>query len=88
MNLTSYIIAKSIDQQDRPFTDGEFIKQTFLDCSPILFQGMENSEKIIKRIESIPISRNTVRDRIQEMKINVQEQLYNDLSTANFFLFP
>jgi hypothetical protein len=46
---------------------------------------MENYDKIINRIKNIPLSRNTVKERILELTNNVKKQLYLDLSSVKVF---
>jgi hypothetical protein len=47
---------------------------------------MENYDKVINRIKKIPLSRNTVKDRILELTNNVKRQLYLNLSSVKVFL--
>lgn len=76
-NLTSasYCIAHSIAQHEKVLSDGEFIKETFLRCAPALLHDMKNKDDIIKRISELPLSRNTIKDRIIDLNKNVQHQL-------------
>nr|XP_013180960.1 unnamed protein product [Papilio xuthus] len=85
INLTSYVIAKSIAERGRPLSYGEFIKQTFLECAPNLFQDMDICAKIIRRIENLPLSINTIKERIIEMSTNVSQQLNADLISCEYY---
>lgn len=70
----SFKIAQSLAQKGRPFTDGEFMKQTFLSTGEILFDDLPNKDTILARIRDIPASARTIERRITEMTQNVQKQ--------------
>lgn len=77
----SYCIAK----HGKPLSDGEFLKESFLLCSDSLFGDFENKNSIIKRIQELPLSRNTVKDRILSLNKDVSEQLTSDLKNAEMY---
>ncbi|XP_064110289.1 general transcription factor II-I repeat domain-containing protein 2A-like [Macrobrachium nipponense] len=70
----SYKLALCIAKHGKPFTDGDFIKAAFLECSEVLFDGITNKHVIISRIKDMPISARTVERRISEMADNVTQQ--------------
>ncbi|XP_039196835.1 general transcription factor II-I repeat domain-containing protein 2A-like [Crotalus tigris] len=53
-----------------------------LSGSNSLFHDFSNKDKIIQRISEIPLSRNTVKDRVQHMASDVSQQLTTDLQKA------
>lgn len=70
----SYQVSKTIAQYAKPFNEGEFLKDAWLQCAPCLFDDFENKEKIIQRIKDMLIARNTVKERILGMAENVNFQ--------------
>lgn len=62
-NLTaaSFSVSHCIAQHGKPVSDGEYIKEVFLITSNTLFQDFANKNEVIKRIQDLPISRNTVK---------------------------
>ncbi|XP_062927408.1 copper homeostasis protein cutC homolog isoform X1 [Mobula hypostoma] len=80
----SFEVSKVIAQHGRPLSDGEYVKESWLECAPFLFDGFQEKEKIIQRIKDLPVSRNTVKDRILMMGTNITEQLTKDLSSCKF----
>ena len=56
----SFSLSYSIVKHGRPFSDAEFLKSAFMDCAPFLFDDFKNKDAIIKRIEELRISINTV----------------------------
>ena len=80
----SYIVSKEIAKHIKPFSEGQFIKQAWFECAPVLFENFKEKEKIIQRIKEIPLSRNTVKSRILDMADNVSHQQNKDLSSCNF----
>ena len=81
-NLTiqslSYKISELIAKNSKPFNEGEFIKECLL-----TFINLIAPEKK-KYIEELPLSRNTVTRRIQEISKDYEEQLK---MKANEFIF-
>ena len=77
-------MSKEIAKHVKPFSEGQFIKQAWLECAPVLFENFKEKEKIIQRIKEIPLSRNTVKARILDMADNVSHQQNKDLSSCNF----
>ena len=81
----SFSLSYSIVKHGKPFSDGEFLKSAFMDCAPFLFYDFMNKDTIIKRIEELPISRNTVKNRVIAMNVNIASELRKDLSGCDFF---
>ena len=53
VTAASYVSNK-IAKHGKTFSDGQFIKQAWLECAPLLFENFK--EKIIQRIKEIPLS--------------------------------
>lgn len=70
----SFKIAQSLAEKGRPFTDGEFMKQTFLRSADVLFDDFPNKQAILVRIKDIPASARTIERRVTEMAENVRKQ--------------
>lgn len=81
----SYKVALCIAKHGKPFTDGDYIKEAFLDCSEMLFDGISNKNIIISKIKDMPVSARTVERRISEMAVNVSEQQTVALKNAPVF---
>ncbi|XP_055371976.1 zinc finger BED domain-containing protein 5-like [Condylostylus longicornis] len=77
----SYLIAK----HSKPFSDGTFIKTLVLKAASSLFQDFNNKEKILQKIQELQMSRNTIKQRILKMSINISEQLQTDINSCDFF---
>ena len=80
----SYQVSKTIAQYAKPFNEGEFLKDAWLQCAPYLFDDFENKEKIIQRIKDMPIDRNTVKERILGMAENVNFQQKIHIKSCDF----
>jgi hypothetical protein len=80
-----YSIALLIAKNGKLLSDGPYIKEAIQNCANNLFKDLENREVINKRISELSLSRNTVKDRILKMALNVKEQLIMDLQNCNFF---
>ncbi|GFS54292.1 DDE_Tnp_IS1595 domain-containing protein [Trichonephila clavipes] len=70
-SAASYSAANAIARHGKPFQEGEFLKEAWLACAPSLF---DNKDKIIQRIKDVPLSRNTMKDRILKLAENVTDQ--------------
>lgn len=77
----SYLLAKKC----KPFSDGEFVKEMFLDISDSLFNDFMNKSEITAAIQDLQLSRNTVMRRIEKMGGNLKEQLQNDINRCSCF---
>ncbi|KAM6983489.1 general transcription factor II-I repeat domain-containing protein 2B [Tautogolabrus adspersus] len=69
----------------KPFTDGEYAKTFMLDVANELFDDLPNKDKIIKRIQDMPLSARTVHDRTIMMANQVEETQVKDINAAPFF---
>uniref|UniRef100_A0A3B3C4Y6 HAT C-terminal dimerisation domain-containing protein n=1 Tax=Oryzias melastigma TaxID=30732 RepID=A0A3B3C4Y6_ORYME len=54
----------SIVRNGKPFTDGEYAKTFMMDVANELFDDLPNEDKIMKRIQDMPLSARTVHDPI------------------------
>ncbi|XP_055380766.1 zinc finger BED domain-containing protein 5-like [Condylostylus longicornis] len=86
-NITeaSFEISYLITKHSKPFSDGTFIKTLMLKAASSLFQDFNNKEKILQRIQELQMSRNTIKQRILKMSINISEQLQTDINSCDFF---
>ncbi|GFV43055.1 general transcription factor II-I repeat domain-containing protein 2A [Trichonephila clavipes] len=83
-SAASYSAANAIARHGKPFQEGEFLKEAWLACAPSLFDDFDNKGKIIQRIKDVPLSRNTMKDRILKLAENVTGQQKNDINSAHF----
>ncbi|GFX47447.1 general transcription factor II-I repeat domain-containing protein 2A [Trichonephila clavipes] len=74
ISAASYSAANAIAKHSKPFQEGEFLKEAWLACVPSLFDDFDNKDKIIQRIKDVPLSRNTIKDRIFKLAENVTDQ--------------
>ncbi|XP_076060038.1 general transcription factor II-I repeat domain-containing protein 2A-like isoform X5 [Oratosquilla oratoria] len=81
----SFEVSKIIAQHGRPLSDGEYIKEVWLECAPFLFDNLSEKEQIIQRIKELSVSRKTVKDRILKLERNTAKQLSKDLASCKFF---
>ncbi|KAE9536184.1 hypothetical protein AGLY_007407 [Aphis glycines] len=63
----------------------EFLKTVILKAAPSLFQDFNNKDKILQRIQELQLSRNSVKERILKMTINISDQLQSDINSCDFF---
>ncbi|GFX55654.1 general transcription factor II-I repeat domain-containing protein 2A [Trichonephila clavipes] len=81
-SVASYSAANA--RHGKPFQEGEFLKEAWLACAHSLFDDFENKDKVIQRIKDVPLSRNTMKDRILNLAENVTDQQKNDINSAPF----
>ena len=53
---SSYKVAECIAKRGKPFTDGDFIKEVFINCSEVLFEDLPNKNVILSRIKNLPVN--------------------------------
>ncbi|GFU51630.1 uncharacterized protein TNCV_82601 [Trichonephila clavipes] len=83
-SAASYSAANTIARHGKPFQEEEFLKEAWLACAPSLFDDFDNKDKIIQHIKDVPLSRNTMKDRILKLAENVTDQQKNDINSAPF----
>ncbi|GFW63603.1 uncharacterized protein TNCV_4328911 [Trichonephila clavipes] len=84
-SAASYSAANAIARHGKPFKEREFLKEAWLACAISLFDDFDNKNKIIQRIKDVPLSRNTMKDRILKLAENVtDQQKKNDINSAPF----
>ena len=59
-------------------TDGDYIKEAWVECAPLLFDNFSEKERIIQRIKDLSMSRKTDKDRILKMECDTTKQLTQD----------
>ncbi|XP_012928620.1 protein FAM200A-like isoform X1 [Heterocephalus glaber] len=82
LTTASFQISLSIVKHGKPLSDGDFIKMAMLSGSNSLFHDFPNKDEIKQRISEMPLSRNTVKDRVLRMASDVSQQLTTDLQKA------
>jgi len=85
LSAASFSVSHCIAQHGKLLSDEEYLKDVFLKKSIIFFQDFTNKNEIIKRINDLPVSRNTVKDRIICMSNDIANQLQTDLASENYF---
>ena len=84
-NSSSFAGSLAIVRNGKPFTDGEYAKTFMLDVADELFDDLPNKDKIIKRIQDMPLSARTVHDRTIMMANQVEEPQVKGINAAPFF---
>ena len=56
-----------------------------MDCAPVLSDDFKNKDAIIKRIEELAISTNTVKNQVMAMNANIASKLRKVLAGCDFF---
>ncbi|XP_017765501.1 PREDICTED: zinc finger BED domain-containing protein 5-like, partial [Eufriesea mexicana] len=79
----SFVASLSIGTNGKPFTDGEFLKNAFINCFEHSFNDLANKKQIIERMKEMPLSARTVQSRIEDMAKNIDEQVKNDLLSCD-----
>jgi hypothetical protein len=82
---SSFKVSNLIAKKCKPFTQGEFEKECFLEIADNLFEGFKNKKEIIATIQDLQVSRNTVVRQIEKMCGNITEQLLKDISNCVAF---
>ncbi|XP_039186129.1 general transcription factor II-I repeat domain-containing protein 2-like [Crotalus tigris] len=78
----SFVAAQEIVRHGKPFTDGDYIKESFIKISEYLFSDFENKSEIVQKIRDMPLSAKTVKDRTVEMAENITRQQIKDINSA------
>ena len=82
---SSYKVAECIAKRGKPFTDGDFIEEVFINCSEVLFEDLTNKNVILSRIENLPVSARTVERCVENMAVDVKMQQAVALQYGQYF---
>ena len=74
--------AQKIAKHGKPFTDGEYINNSFITISEHLFSDFRNKSEIVKKIRDMPLSAKIVTDRTSTMAEDVSKQQSKDMNSA------
>nr|XP_039268866.1 general transcription factor II-I repeat domain-containing protein 2A-like [Styela clava] len=83
ISAASFHVSRVIAVHGKPLSDGEYIKTAFRNAQKRYSKISLTS--LLKRIDELPIARNTVKERIIAMNEDVTEQLLLDLKQAKMF---
>ena len=77
--ITSYKIAQILVKQKKPHSDAETV------VSPVLIAAAETmlDSGIAEKFKRIPLSRQTITRRIEDMSVDIEKQLSNRFSTSS-----
>ncbi|XP_060788258.1 general transcription factor II-I repeat domain-containing protein 2-like [Neoarius graeffei] len=78
----SFVAAREIIRCGKPFTDGEYMKESLVKISEHLFSDFKNKTEIIQKIKDMPLSAKTVKDRANKMANNITDQQIKDINSA------
>lgn len=81
----SFVAAREIVKRGKPFTDGEYMKDSFIKMSEHLFSDFRNKTEIIQKIKDMPLSAKTVKERAIKMANNITDQQIKDINSAPAF---
>ena len=71
----NFEVSKAIAQHGKPLSDGDYIKEAWLQCASFLFDNFSEKEKIIQRIQDLSLSKKTVKDSILKLESDTTKQL-------------
>ncbi|XP_072251163.1 general transcription factor II-I repeat domain-containing protein 2A-like [Leuresthes tenuis] len=84
-STASFVAALEIIKRGKPFTGGEYMKESFMKISEHLFSDFKNKREIIQKIREMPLSAKTVRDRAIKMAENISSKQIVDINSAEAF---
>ncbi|GFY33657.1 SCAN domain-containing protein 3 [Trichonephila clavipes] len=83
--MASFVFSQEIAKRGKPYTDGEYMKNCFINASEELFQDFKNKADILKRIKELPLSAKTIQDRTIKICSNITTQHIEDLKLVSAF---
>ncbi|XP_059843836.1 SCAN domain-containing protein 3-like [Hypanus sabinus] len=78
----SYVAAQEIVRHGKQFTDGEYIKESYIKISEHLFTDFKNKSEIVQKIRDMPLSAKTVKDRTIKVAEDITRQQIKDINSA------
>nr|XP_006121069.2 general transcription factor II-I repeat domain-containing protein 2-like isoform X4 [Pelodiscus sinensis] len=87
LNAASFAGSYSIIREGKPFTYGDYVKRCMLKIGHELFDEFHNKDKILQKIQDLPLSAKTVHDRALKMAHQIEKEQMQKLRTAAYFSF-
>ena len=81
----SFVATREIIKRGKPFTDGDYMKDSFIKISEHLFSDFKNKTEIIQKIKDMPLSAKTVKERAIKMAGDITNQQIKDINSAPAF---
>jgi len=78
----SFVATREIIKRGKPFTDGDYMKDSFIKISEHLFSDFKIKTEIIQKIKDMPLSAKTVKERAIKMAGNITNQQIKDINSA------
>ena len=85
VTLASFHISMKIAKYRKPFSEGEFIKDCFLDTAKVLFSEFKNKDSIISKIQDLQLSHQTIQRRIISLASDISVQTKGRLQNCLFY---
>lgn len=82
VNKATFVLSYEIGKSSKPYSDGEFIKNCFVNVAEVLFANLKNKEEIFRKLKQLPLSAQTVQRRILSMSNDIHIQQLNDVQSA------
>ncbi|GFW64993.1 general transcription factor II-I repeat domain-containing protein 2A [Trichonephila clavipes] len=76
--MASFVFSQEIAKRWKPYTDGEYIKNCFINAYEELFRDFKNNSDILKRIKELPLSAETIKDQTIKMCSSITTQHIED----------
>ena len=73
----SFVATREIIKRGKPFTDGDYMKDSFIKISEHLFSDFKNKTDIIQKIKDMPLSAKTVKERAIKIAGDITNQQIN-----------
>ncbi|GBM84260.1 hypothetical protein AVEN_260764-1 [Araneus ventricosus] len=84
VNLASFEVSLDIAKREKPFTNGEYVKDCFIRATEELFRDFKSKAEIMKKkIKDLPLPAKTVQDRTAKMYSNITHMQVEDIQLAS-----
>jgi len=80
MVKTSYEICYLLARKNKPFSDGEIVKEALS-----IFAQNCNNKNVKTKADNISLSRNTVARRVEDMSIDINSQITETIAKCKYF---
>ncbi|KAH1028586.1 hypothetical protein HUJ05_001927 [Dendroctonus ponderosae] len=83
--IAAYKISHLLAKNEKPFTDGELVKEAMLEAADSLFEEFKNKKEIVSAINTLQLLAQTVTRRIEVIADNLEAELANDMKNFIFY---
>ncbi|PNF14494.1 hypothetical protein B7P43_G16172 [Cryptotermes secundus] len=85
VTIASYKICHVLAKSEKPFSNGEIVKEAMISAGESLFDGHKDKSALMTSIRGLQLCHKTVARRVEQIFDNLESQIHQDLQSCEYF---